>query len=53
MDFELIDTKVGTEEEQQTEEETYEDIQQGKTTPTISIEKALHARFGLLAGQTK
>ena len=41
MDFKLIDTnttEVGREEEQQTEEETYEDIQQGKTKPTISIE---------------
>ena len=40
MDFKLIDTnttEVGKEEEQQTEEETYEDIQQGKTKPTISI----------------
>ena len=40
MDFQLIDTntpEVGKEEEQQTEEETYEDIQQGKTKPTTSI----------------
>ena len=40
MEFKLIDTNttgVGKEEEQQTEEETYEDIQQGKTKPTISI----------------
>ena len=41
MDFQLIDTnttEVGPkDEEQQTEEETYEHIQQGKTKPTISI----------------
>ena len=38
MDFKLIDTnttEVCKEEEQQTEEETYEDFQQGKTKPTI------------------
>ena len=40
MDFKLIDTnttEVEKDEEQQTEEETYEDIQKGKTKPTISI----------------
>ena len=40
MEFKLIDTnttEVEKDEEQQTEEETYEDIQKGKTKPTISI----------------
>ena len=40
MNFKLIDTntaEVDQEEPQQTEEETYEDIQKGKTKPTISI----------------